>query len=210
MQLNFIWDKTQRIFRVLFYFLIGSYCLIVGTIPTTWYLSALFYFLAITFFVFMFVNEIIKRRVQLKENSLFLSFLNKKKEINLEKVVWYSKNVEFDEIPDSKFCKSNKNIILFYEGKKECISVEEIELIENILIQNGIPQSSEENKSENKRKIFPPTIFAICLNGVNVFLRKFEESLNKSFAFNFAMAICAVCLIMCIIDLKRICTKRKK
>ena len=157
----------------------------------------------------MFVSEIIKRRVQLNENILILSFLNKKKEINLEKVLWYSKNMEFDEIADSKFCKSNKNIILFYEGRKEFISVEEVELIENILIQHGISQSVEENKNENKLKLFTPTIFAICLNGVNVFLRRFEGSLNKSLAFNFAMAICVVCLIMCIIDVKRICRKKK-
>ena len=209
MQLNFIWDKTQRIFKISFYFLVGIYCLIVGTIPTTWYLSAFFYLFAITFFIFMFVSEIIKRRVQLNENILILSFLNKKKEINLEKVLWYSKNMEFDEIADSKFCKSNKNIILFYEGRKEFISVEEVELIENILIQHGIPQSVEENKNENKLKLFTPTIFAICLNGVNVFLRRFEGSLNKSIALNFAMIICALCLIMCIIDVKRICRKKK-
>ncbi|MBE6351726.1 MAG: hypothetical protein E7060_02130 [Treponema bryantii] len=209
MQLNFTWDKTQRIFKISFYFLAGIYCLIVGTIPTTWYLSAFFYLFAITFFIFMFVNEIINRRVQLNENILILSFLNKKKEINLEKVLWYSKNMEFDEIADSKFCKSNKNIILFYEGRKEFISVEEVELIENILVQHGIPQSVEENKTENKLKLFTPTIFAICLNGVNVFLRRFEGSLNKSLAFNFAMAICVVCLIMCIIDVKRICRKKK-
>ena len=84
--------------------------------------------------------------------------------------------MEFDEIADSKFCKSNKNIILFYEGRKEFISVEEVELIENILIQHGISQSVEENKNENKLKLFTPTIFAICLNGVNVFLRRFEGS----------------------------------
>jgi len=209
MQLNFTWDKTQRIFKISFYFLAGIYCLIVGTIPTTWYLSAFFYLFAITFFIFMFFNVIINRRVQLNENILILSFLNKKKEINLEKVLWYSKNMEFDEIADSKFCKSNKNIILFYEGRKEFISVEEVELIENILVQHGIPQSVEENKTENKLKLFTPTIFAICLNGVNVFLRRFEGSLNKSLAFNFAMAICVVCLIMCIIDVKRICRKKK-
>jgi len=208
-QLNFIWDKTQRIFKILFYFLVGCYCLIVGTIPTTWYLSAFFYLFAITFYIYMFVSEIIKRRVELKENILILSFLNKKKEINLEKVVCYSKNMEFDEIADSKFCKSNKNIILFYEGRKEFISVEEVELIENILIQHGISQSVEENKNENKLKLFTPTIFAICLNGVNVFLRRFEGSLNKSIALNFAMIICALCLIMCIIDVKRICRKKK-
>ena len=80
MQLNFIWDKTQRIFKILFYFLVGCYCLIVGTIVTAWYLSAFFYLFAITFFIFMFVNEIINRRVELKENILILSFLNKKKE----------------------------------------------------------------------------------------------------------------------------------
>lgn len=209
MQLNFTWDKTQRIFRILFYFLVGCYCLIVGTIVTAWYLSALFYFLTLTFILFLFVNEIINRRVELKENILILSFLNKKKEINLEKVLWYSKNEALNEIADSKFCKSNKNIILFYEGKKEYISVKEIELIENILVQHGIPQSVEENKTENKLKLFTPTIFAICLNGVNVFLRRFEGSLNKSLAFNFAMAICVVCLIMCIIDVKRICRKKK-
>ena len=209
MQLNFIWDKTQRIFKILFYFLVGCYCLIVGTIPTTWYLSAFFYLFAITFYIYMFVSEIIKRRVELKENILILSFLNKKKEINLEKVVCYSKNMEFDEIADSKFCKSNKNIILFYEGRKEFISVEEVELIENILIQHGISQSVEENKNENKLKLFTPTIFAICLNGVNVFLRRFEGRLNKSIALNFAMIICALCLIMCIIDVKRICRKKK-
>jgi len=208
-QLNFIWDKTQRIFKILFYFLVGCYCLIVGTIPTTWYLSAFFYLFAITFYIYMFVSEIIKRRVELKENILILSFLNKKKEINLEKVVCYSKNMEFDEIADSKFCKSNKNIILFYEGRKEFISVEEVELIENILIQHGISQSVEENKNENKLKLFTPTIFAICLNGVNVFLRRFEGRLNKSIALNFAMIICALCLIMCIIDVKRICRKKK-
>ena len=209
MQLNFIWDKTQRIFKISFYFLVGCYCLIVGTIATTWYLSAFFYLFAITFYIYMFVSEIIKRRVELKENILILSFLNKKKEINLEKVLWYSKNEALNEIADSKFCKSNKNIILFYEGRKEFISVEEVELIENILIQHGISQSVEENKNENKLKLFTPTIFAICLNGVNVFLRRFEGSLNKSIALNFAMIICALCLIMCIIDVKRICRKKK-
>jgi len=209
MQLNFTWDKTQRIFRILFYFLVGCYCLIVGTIVTAWYLSALFYFLTLTFFLFLFVNEIINRRVELKENILILSFLNKKKEINLEKVLWYSKNEALNEIAGSNFCKSDKNISLFYEGKKEYISVKEIELIENILVQHGIPQSTEEDKCKNKGKLFTPTIFAICLNGVNVFLRKFEGSLNKSLAFNFAMAICVVCLIMCIIDVKRICRKKK-
>lgn len=209
MQLNFTWDKTQRIFKISFYFLVGCYCLIVGTIPTTWYLSAFFYLFAITFFIFMFVNEIINRRVELKENILILSFLNKKKEINLEKVLWYSKNEALNEIAGSNFCKSDKNISLFYEGKKEYISVKEIELIENILVQHGIPQSTEEDKCKNKGKLFTPTIFAICLNGVNVFVRKFEGSLNKSLAFNFAMAICVVCLIMCIIDVKRICRKKK-
>ena len=209
MQLNFIWDKTQRIFKISFYFLAGIYCLIVGTIPTTWYLSAFFYLFAITFFIFMFVNEIINRRVELKENILILSFLNKKKEINLEKVLWYLKNEALNEIAGSNFCKSDKNIILFYEGRKEFISLEEVELIENILVQHGIPQSTEEEKCKNKGKLFTPTIFAICLNGVNVFLRRFEGSLNKSLAFNFAMAICVVCLIMCIIDVKRICRKKK-
>lgn len=209
MQLNFTWDKTQRIFRILFYFLVGCYCLIVGTIVTAWYLSALFYFLTLTFILFLFVNEIINRRVELKENILILSFLNKKKEINLEKVLWYSKNEALIEISGSNFCKSDKNISLFYEGKKEYISVKEIELIENILVQYGIPQSTEEDKCKNKGKLFTPTIFAICLNGVNVFLRRFEGSLNKSLAFNFAMAICVVCLIMCIIDVKRICRKKK-
>lgn len=209
MQLNFTWDKTQRIFRILFYFLVGCYCLIVGTIATAWYLSALFYFLTLTFILFLFVNEIINRRVELKENILILSFLNKKKEINLEKVLWYSKNEALNEIAGSNFCKSDKNISLFYEGKKEYISVKEIELIENILVQHGIPQSTEEDKCKNKGKLFTPTIFAICLNGVNVFLRRFEGSLNKSLAFNFAMAICVVCLIMCIIDVKRICRKKK-
>lgn len=209
MQLNFTWDKTQRIFRILFYFLVGCYCLIVGTIVTAWYLSAFFYFFAITFFIFMFVSEIIKRRVQLNENILILSLLNKKKEINLEKVLWYSKNEALNEIAGSNFCKSDKNISLFYEGKKEYISVKEIELIEKILVQHGIPQSTEEDKCKNKGKLFTPTIFAICLNGVNVFIKKFEGSLNKSLAFNFAMAICVVCLIMCIIDVKRICRKKK-
>ena len=77
------------------------------------------------------------------------------------------------------------------------------------MIQHGISQSVEENKNENKLKLFTPTIFAICLNGVNVFLRRFEGSLNKSIALNFAMIICALCLIMCIIDVKRICRKKK-
>ena len=134
MKLKFAWDTLERFFWIVSNSSLVVFCILTGIIAETWYLSVLFFLFGAAFFVFLMINDVINRKVFIEENVLTIKLLWIKKQIQLDKVLWYTKN---NLSAKNLFCKSNRNICLFYETKKEYISVKEIEYIENILIQNG-------------------------------------------------------------------------
>ena len=109
--------------------------------------------------------------------------------------------------------KSKKNICLFYEGKKECISVKEIDVIENILIQNGIKEIPEEEGVVYKQNTLYPLICLCILNATNIYLGNIEYSIIKMFAQYCMLALSSVFLVLSLIELfafSKLKSKNKK
>ena len=52
----------------------------------------LFFLFGATFFVFLMINDVINRKVFIEENVLTIKLLWIKKKIQLDKVLWYTKN----------------------------------------------------------------------------------------------------------------------
>lgn len=210
MKLTFVWNIFFRIVNFLVYFLFGTYFVLIGILAPSWYVSVLFYVLSFVCFVILLFKQIIKRRVVIEETSLILCYLNKKRKIDLTKVLWYAKNAH---CTDSLFCKSKKNICLFYEGKKECISVKEIDVIENILIQNGIKEIPEEEGVVYKQNTLSPLICLCILNATNIYLGNIEYSIIKMFAQYCMLALSSVFLVLSLIELfafSKLKSKNKK
>ena len=200
MKLKFVWDTPERIFWIASNLLIIVYCILTGIIAETWYLSALFFLFGAAFFVFLMINDVINRKVFIEENVLTIEFLWIKKKIQLDKVLWYTKNNIFEK---NLFCKSNNNICLFYETKKEYISVKEIEYIENILIQNGISQAEkEEIENQEPHKISPVLLYIIFINGTNIYLQTIDSP-NKKLIQYLVIPIFILMIILCFIELRR-------
>ncbi|HOE08721.1 MAG TPA: hypothetical protein PLU33_05665 [Treponemataceae bacterium] len=70
--------------------------------------------------------------------------------------MWYSKNHKGTY---TLFCKSNKNLCLFYHGQKHYVSIKEQDSIESYLLENAVPGSTVEKGSSFK----PNSIYGIYL-----------------------------------------------
>ena len=116
MKLKFAWDTLERFFWIVSNSSLVVFCILTGIIAETWYLSVLFFLFGAAFFVFLMINDVINRKVFIEENVLTIKLLWIKKKIQLDKVLWYTKN---NLSAKNLFCKSNRNICLFYETKKE-------------------------------------------------------------------------------------------
>ena len=205
MKLKFVWDTPERIFWIVSNLLIIVFCIFTGIIAETWYLSALFFLFGAAFFVFLMINDVINRKVFIEENVLTIKLLWIKKQIQLDKVLWYTKNNIFEK---NLFCKSNKNICLFYETKKEYVSVKEIEYIENILIQNGIPQAEkEEIENPAPHKISPVLLYIMFINGTNIYLRTLDSPHKKLIQY-LVIPFFILMIFLCFIELRRFYLKK--
>lgn len=205
MKLKFVWDTPERIFWIVSNLLIIVFCIFTGIIAKTWYLSALYYLFGATFFVFLMINDVINRKVFIEENVLTIKLLWIKKQIQLDKVLWYTKNNIFEK---NLFCKSNKNICLFYETKKDYVSVEEIEYIENILIQNGISQAEkEENETPARYRMSPAVLYIIFINSTNIYLQTLDSPLKKLIQY-LVIPFFILMIFLCFIELRRFYLKK--
>lgn len=205
MKLKFAWDTLERFFWIVSNSSLVVYCILTGIIAETWYLSALFFLFGAAFFVFLMINDVINRKVFIEENVLTIKLLWIKKKIQLDKVLWYTKNNIFE---NNLFCKSNKNICLFYETKKDYISVKEIEYIENILIQNGISQAEkEEIENPAPHKISPVLLYIMFINGTNIYLRTIDSP-NKKLIQYLVIPFFILMIFLCFIELRRFYLKK--
>ena len=205
MKLKFVWDTPERIFWIVSNLLLVVFCIFTGIVSETWYLSALFYLFGTAFFVFLMINDVLNRYVVIEGNVLTLKLLWIKKQIQLDKVLWYTKNSVYVK---NLFCKSNKNICLFYETKKEYVSVKEIEYIENILIQNGITQSEKEEIENSERyKTSPALIYIVFINSTNLYLRTIDSP-NKKLIQYLIIPLFILIIIQCLIELRRFYLKK--
>lgn len=205
MKLKFVWDTSERIFRIVSNLLIIVFCIFTGIVSETWYLSALFFLFGTAFFVFLMINDVLNRYVVIEGNVLTLKLLWIKKQIQLDKVLWYTKNSVYVK---NLFCKSNKNICLFYETKKEYVSVKEIEYIENILIQNGITQSEKEEIENSERyKTSPALMYIVFINSTNLYLRTIDSP-NKKLIQYLIIPLFILIIIQCLIELRRFYLKK--
>ncbi|MBO5118160.1 MAG: hypothetical protein J6C25_11725 [Treponema sp.] len=183
-KLNIRYDKSMRIINLLFY--TGSIILLISSFfMQTFLIAKIFSMLLFVFIAFaFFMDEFLPKKIFVDNNYLYLSILNKKKSILLDRIISFSKN---QETCNSFFCKSNKNYCLFYEGKEIFISIKEEALLDKIFDEKNIlKKESELNLSISKRKnksfsyfifsIFPYIL--ICLNSCLINSDGFATSSN--------------------------------
>lgn len=93
---------------------------------------------------------LVKPEISHDYKNIELKFLAKKKTVNIESILFYSRN-----IPNSKglFCQSNDNICIYTEGKKICISIEESDELEKLLISRQVPFVNKKNTSAIVKRI---------------------------------------------------------
>lgn len=136
-------------------------------------------------FADLLITEVIPKKVFFENGALSLKFLSKNLCINLQDVVWYSKNHKGTY---TLFCKSNNNLCLFYHGQKHFVSIKEQDSIESYLLENAVSKSAAEKGSSFKpnsmygmylyfKSVIVPFIAVQinirCINIDNLYLKNF-------------------------------------
>lgn len=126
----------------------GIYFYSIAEIQSVFPLKILFESLAALSVLIILFILIYKPKIYEDYDTLYLSFLFFKKEINYRNVEWYSTYV-----PDYTgiFCHSRYNLCLLSKGKKFFFSVKEVEKIESRLLYFGAKYHS----SKDDRKLLP-------------------------------------------------------
>lgn len=144
-----------------------------------------------------------KRKIKIDNSTLYLNSLFIKKKLNLNDVLYYSKNIIGVR---SLFCNSNNNICLFTNGKKIFISVKEQDIFEKIISSNNISYNEISKKNINYFQFLLIFISYFLTIIISFFKNIFKINLPQNlylFALSFFFTITIYFIILIINDYQR-------
>lgn len=167
-QFTFRFDFWKRASMFLFPVCLGAYFFLFGYFNQSLTAKNIFYILSILssgLLVYAFLYKPVVYASDYK--TLVLKNCFQKKEIHIEEVLWYSRNVKNGY---GIFCKSNTNFCLFYEGKKIFISVKETEDFERFIEARNIQYTSGKELGKSQKRSLVIRIASVVLSCLITFL----------------------------------------
>ncbi len=155
-QLSLCSSTIKKIINSIFLISVCSIFVFFGFFADNLIVKIVSFFVSGFCFADLLITEVIPKKVFFENGALSLKFLSKNLCINLQDVVWYSKNHKGTY---TLFCKSNNNLCLFYHGRKHYVSIKEQDLIESYLLENAVPRST----AEKERSFKPNSMYGIYL-----------------------------------------------
>ena len=131
-------DLSKKIINTFFYLLYCAYLCLSGLLIENFCFIVICFGIVLLILINLIVCEYCKRNIQFDNEKLNLKILYKNTTINLSHVSNYSLD---NPTINTIFCKSNKNICLFYEGKEKYVSVKKMEMLEKKLSELNIEKT---------------------------------------------------------------------
>ena len=128
-------DAKKKISNIIFFVGLLIFFGISSYFSDSSLINIISFVLFIILFILFSLDEVLPKKVFLKDGLLCLRILGFSKCITIKDVLWYSENTKNIY---SLFCKSSENLCLFYNGKKVFISIKEKETLKKELELNNV------------------------------------------------------------------------